>query len=444
MENLIQLIGEQVTPDILRKASAITGESEAAAQSGLNALLPTLVGAFAHKGANEHGAKKMMEWVNAQGDSEQFLNNYSGMLDNSESNGWLQDTGEALIAWLMGSKAEDSTSMISSASGIGSGSASTLMKAMAPLALAIIGKQALSNNMGAGGLASMFLGQKSFLQSAAPVGLTGLLGLSSFDDLGKATSKSYTTTTTTSSASSGVATPSVSASTVAAGTVAAGTVAAGTVAAGKVATDTVSVDTDVSGVSVPSFQSGNVAASGIETPALSVPDAKIATPAVSMPDAKVTAPVVSPAEMNLPDVDMPTATIDVDTIAPAKPLYNKVEADRRDFAFKSGRPDLPGGSAAGATVDPTSASFERSSASVDQSASLSPERAKVVTTEAGTDIIVEEKPLFNKVLRDKRDIPFGNFGGRWFGWALVTAAICAGLLFYTQQIPNFLGMFTGS
>ena len=177
MDNLIQLIGQQVTPEILRKASAMTGESEAATQAGLNALLPTLVGAFAHKGANENGAKKMMDWVSAQGDSDQFLNNYSGMFDNSESSDWLQDTGGALISWLMGSKATSGAGMISSMAGIGEGSSSTLMKVVAPLALAVIGKSTHGGNMGAGGLASMLLGQKSFLQAAAPAGLMGLLVL---------------------------------------------------------------------------------------------------------------------------------------------------------------------------------------------------------------------------------------------------------------------------
>lgn len=483
MDNLIQLIGQQVTPDILRKASAMTGESEAATQSALNAMLPTLVGAFAHKGANENGAKKVMDWVSAQGDSDQFLSGYSGMLDNPESSDWLQDTGGALVSWLMGSKAGEGAGMISSLAGIGGGSSSKLMSMIAPLALAVIGKKALGGNMGAGGLASMFLGQKSFLQNSAPAGLMGLLGLNSLDDLGKVGTSSYTTTTTTTSSTSGASTASASTSgtsttvssggtipSVSTGTIAAGTAAAGTVAAGAVA-------------SVPSFQSGNVAASGISTPSVSVPDVNIATPSVSAPDVNIStpsvsapdvniatpsvstpdvniatpaisAPSVSAPKMKLPDIDMPTASVDVATMIPEKPLFTQVERDRRDFAFKSGRPDLPGGSAAGVTVDTSvehgSVSVDRSGGSVERGnvpidrSRVSADQAKAVASEAITEVVTEEKPLFNKVLLDKRDIPMGNFGGRWFGWTVVTAAISAGVLFLFNSIQPFLGMFMGA
>lgn len=437
MDNLIDLVGQQITPDILRKTSSMMGEGEAATQSAINAMLPTLIGAFANKGANEDGAKKVMDWVGAQGDSDQFLGGFSSMLDNDQSSGWLQDTGGALNGWLMGSKAGDAAGMVSSLSGIGGGSSGKLMNMLAPLALAVIGKKALGSGLGAGGLASMFLGQKSFLQAAAPAGLMGVLGLNSFDDLGSV-AKSFTTTTTTTTTTSGmatgagIATPSVQSGSVSTGSVSTGSLSTGTVTtgasvpsfqSGNVTTPDVKINTpDVSvpGVSTPDISAPSISTPSISTPDVSMPEVstpdvsmpKVSTPDVSMPSVSasgIATPAVSTPDVKVPDVDIPKASVAVEA---EKPRFTKVEADKRDYAYKP------------------------NATSTDMSADMS----------AGTitEVVEEERPLFNKVWRDKRDLDHRGFGGRWFGWTIVTAAICGGLLAYLGVIPAFLGMLTGA
>lgn len=65
-------------------------------------------------------------------------------------------------------------------------SGSSLLGMLAPIVMGFLGKTLKSQGgFNAGGLTSLLLGQKDFIKSALPSGLTSLLGVSNLDDLGR-------------------------------------------------------------------------------------------------------------------------------------------------------------------------------------------------------------------------------------------------------------------
>ncbi len=189
--NLISMLGEQMDADTLSALSGMIGEDESTTKSAVNAVIPTLVGAMATKGATESGREEMLGAFTSAASADtpgpnpmDLVGNFAGMLGGGDSSGMMQ-MGASLLPMLMGNKVGGAASMISAVSGASAGSSNKLMSAMLPLVIGMVMKNLTGGSgggMNAAGLAGLLGGQDA--AAAGPAGLASLLGGLANDDDG--------------------------------------------------------------------------------------------------------------------------------------------------------------------------------------------------------------------------------------------------------------------
>jgi outer membrane protein OmpA-like peptidoglycan-associated protein len=189
--NLLDVLKSQLasgnTMDVI---SNLLGENKTATSSGLNAILPTLLGSVIQKGSTTEGAGNLLSLIKTGGHDGSVLDNIGSLLGGGEKTSTFLNSGSGLLNTLLGDKLGGVASIISGLSGLKSGSTSSLLQLAAPLVMGLVGKHSAGKS--ASGLASMLLSQSDFVKSALPSGVSSLLGLSSL-------SGSTSTTPTTSS-----------------------------------------------------------------------------------------------------------------------------------------------------------------------------------------------------------------------------------------------------
>ena len=181
--NLLNLLKEQLGGSLIQEAGRFMGESESNTQKAVDSALPALLGGLASKASTQAGAEGLLGMLKKDEFDGSMLNNLSGLFSGGSRTNTLVNTGTNLVSSLFGSRMGAVGNLISSVSGIGNQSSKNLIGMLLPVVMSMLGKQRKANNLDAGGLANLLLGQKSALKNAAPAGLASALGLSSFDDL---------------------------------------------------------------------------------------------------------------------------------------------------------------------------------------------------------------------------------------------------------------------
>ena len=192
--NLLDVLKSQLTSgNTMDVISNLLGENKTTAQSGLDAILPTLLGSVIQKSSSTEGANSVLNVLKSGSFDGSMLNNISGLLGGGDATNTLLNSGSSLLNTFLGEKTASVINIISNLSGLKNGSTSSLLKLAAPLLMSVIGKN--SSGLSASGLASMLMGQSSFVKDALPAGIGNLLGLSALGS--PAVSSTATTTATT-------------------------------------------------------------------------------------------------------------------------------------------------------------------------------------------------------------------------------------------------------
>jgi outer membrane protein OmpA-like peptidoglycan-associated protein len=181
--NLIDLAKDYLTPDVLSKMSALVGESPAATQKAMGAVVPSLAAIASNQASLPGGASKLMGLLNNSGLGPGVLNNFAGVLSGGSATDGLLKTGSNLVTGLLGDRAGSVASVIGNFAGIQGSSAMKLLSMGAPLLFGLLGKQVASGGVTAASLPGLLSSQKSSIMEFLPAGLAGALGLRSNSDL---------------------------------------------------------------------------------------------------------------------------------------------------------------------------------------------------------------------------------------------------------------------
>lgn len=181
--DLLNLLKGQMGSALIQEAGKFLGESESNTQKAFDSALPAILGGLASKATNTTGAEGILGMITKGGFDGSMLGNLAGLFGGGSRTNTLMSTGVGLISSLFGSRVGAVANLISSVAGIGNKSSNNLLGMLMPVVLSMLGKARKDNNLDAGGIANLLLGQKGALKNAAPAGLAGALGLGSFDDL---------------------------------------------------------------------------------------------------------------------------------------------------------------------------------------------------------------------------------------------------------------------
>ncbi len=165
--NLLDSLTGVFTKELIGKAASSLGESESSVSKAVTASIPALLSSFMSSSSSDGGSNLLN--MAKQAASSGVLDNLGGLFSGGSSSSSMG--GNLLSSLLGGSKLGGLASLISGFSGMKQNNVSSLLGSIAPVALGFLGKQAISNNLNAGGLLSFLTSQKSSINAAIPSGL---------------------------------------------------------------------------------------------------------------------------------------------------------------------------------------------------------------------------------------------------------------------------------
>lgn len=166
--NLIDLIKEQLSPELVSKLANQLGESESGIAKAISGLLPVVVGGLAEKSSD----KSVLDLVTSP-----EIKNVLGDLLGSNSNSGVSN----LIQSIFGEKLSSVLGGISSFSGVEAPKVNSLLGVVTGASVGSVNKLASENNLDVNGISNLLNSQKEQVSSLLPAGLSlGALGLGGF------------------------------------------------------------------------------------------------------------------------------------------------------------------------------------------------------------------------------------------------------------------------
>lgn len=179
--DLIDLAKRQLTPDMIDKLSAYTGESGPATSKALSGSVPTLLAGMLSSASAPGGLTRLIDLFGQGRHDGSILAAIPAQLSGSGLDG-LISSGSSILGSLFGTRQDAVTGVIASSSAVRQSSAGSLLCVAAPMVLGLIGRQLSSTGgLTMSSLKDLLLGQRHAIVANAPPGLASALGLS---DLG--------------------------------------------------------------------------------------------------------------------------------------------------------------------------------------------------------------------------------------------------------------------
>jgi outer membrane protein OmpA-like peptidoglycan-associated protein len=174
MANILENLAGMLSPELMGTIGKQLNESPSGVESALGGILPSILGGMVQKaeGGNFSGIFNMLK-----GSDNFELSDLIGMMGSGNlAHNDPRDAGGGLIGALLGDKTGGLIDAISGMAGINKKSSSSLLGMAAPFIMSFLAKKIRGEKLDAGGLASMFLGQKGSIMAAIPSVLSAVLG----------------------------------------------------------------------------------------------------------------------------------------------------------------------------------------------------------------------------------------------------------------------------
>ncbi len=171
--NILKIIQDQLSPDMLGQLSKSIGESPESVKSSLTGgIIPALLGSAASQASSPGGATGLFNLL-----TEKFSHGSpSGTTLPANLTGDQDGAGASMVNTLLGSKTNMIRDFIASKSGIRSGSASALLGVGGQLLMMVLGKT-FAGGASASNFGQLLRSQIPHLQGILPTELTNMLGI---------------------------------------------------------------------------------------------------------------------------------------------------------------------------------------------------------------------------------------------------------------------------
>src|SRR5215472_13998809 len=183
--NLVSLVMQFLTPDMVGRIATALGFDRNKVQSAISGAVPALLAAFNDVATQPGGAQKLADAARQQTGS---LENFASMLGAGGQSSLL-DKGSQLLSSLVSGRDQNALiGAISKFTGLGQGVSGSLLGMLAPIVMGTIGQhQSATRALDANGIANLFASQKDNIAAALPSGFGSLLsGTGLMNSLGDA------------------------------------------------------------------------------------------------------------------------------------------------------------------------------------------------------------------------------------------------------------------
>ena len=179
MANLVSVVMQCLTPDMIAKIASALGLDRNVAQKAIAGAIPALLASFADVASTPNGARQLTNTLTQQSGSLESLKNLIG---GSGQNS-LAETGSSMLSGLFGGGTLDTMAQtIGKFAGIGEGTSKSMLSMLGPVVLGALGQQQRSTGLDPSGLVSLLTSQKDQIAAAMPSGLAGQLSAAGLID----------------------------------------------------------------------------------------------------------------------------------------------------------------------------------------------------------------------------------------------------------------------
>ncbi len=178
--NLVSVVMQFLTPDMIAKIASALGLDRTIAQKAIGGGVPALLASLADVAATPTGARQLTNTLAQQQPGS--LESLKGLIGGSGQNN-LAETGSNMLSGLFGGGALDTMAQsIGKFAGLDGSSSKSLLGMLGPVVLAALGQQQRSSGLDASGLASLLASQKDQIAAAIPPGLADQLSAAGLID----------------------------------------------------------------------------------------------------------------------------------------------------------------------------------------------------------------------------------------------------------------------
>lgn len=168
--DVLNLLQQQLGGDVMKQLSEAIGGSEEQTQAGVQAALPTLLGAVSRQANTEGGQSQLMQLLDRDGDGD-IMDDLKGFIGaGNDTNG-----GSALVQQLLGGKQNAVESAISQTSGLQPGAAKNLLTQLAPMLSGVLNKTKRQGGMGMNDIMRMLQQQGEATKKGGNLGFVSQL-----------------------------------------------------------------------------------------------------------------------------------------------------------------------------------------------------------------------------------------------------------------------------
>jgi hypothetical protein len=179
--NILNIIREQLSPEILAQISKTVGENPEGTKTALQQALPALLGSAAAQASSPAGATGLLDMLKQKAPQGGWSESLSGLLGSPGAG----TAGSSFVSSLLGPKMNAVRDFIAGRSGVRPESATSLMGLGGQILMGILGKQVMARGLGASGLGQLLSSQIPHLQGLIPPDLANTLGIGNFLGMGK-------------------------------------------------------------------------------------------------------------------------------------------------------------------------------------------------------------------------------------------------------------------
>src|SRR5215472_1866686 len=173
--SLMEAVKGYLTPDAVRSASSLVGESESSTRQTLNGAVPSVLSGLANMVSTRDGATGVASLIR-DGSFGSVVDNVGSLFSGGSATSSILSVGPHLLGKIFGGNSSQVTDLVARSGGVSNSSASSLMSLIAPLVLGVLGKRAAAQGLDASGMANSLLSEKADFAAAAPAGLSQILG----------------------------------------------------------------------------------------------------------------------------------------------------------------------------------------------------------------------------------------------------------------------------
>ena len=188
--NLVSVVMQFLTPDMIAKIASALGLDRAVAQKAVGGAVPALLASLADVASTPNGARQLSSTLAQQQPGS--LDGLNNLIGGSGQNA-LAESGSSMLSGLFGGGALDTMAQsIGKFAGVDASLGKLIVAMLGPVVLGALGQQQRSAGLDASGLASLLGSQKEQIAAAIPSGLADQLSAAGLIDSAAGTLRSGT------------------------------------------------------------------------------------------------------------------------------------------------------------------------------------------------------------------------------------------------------------